>query len=124
MPFLWYIRGYYQGKIKFPGYFLGHFQPALIFFPGVDVGVVEIPPDLMPLLIQPLHHPGGTDPAADMQNYLHGYKISMASPILAFRHEISNVETFIELALVGTPDHTKQFTRGPGRNGTNEQLQE
>ena len=51
------------------------------------------------------------------------YSISMASTILVFSHEISNVETFIELALVGTPDHTMLLTGAPERNGANEQLQ-
>jgi len=52
------------------------------------------------------------------------YNTNIASPILAFSHEISNVETFIELALVGTPDHTMRFTGASGRNEANEQLQE
>jgi hypothetical protein len=46
--------------------------------------------------------------------------ISMASPILAFRHVISNIETFIELALVGIPDDIVPPTRAPKGNGANE----
>lgn len=30
------------------------------------------------------------------------HNTSIASPILAFSHEVSDVETFVELALVGT----------------------
>jgi len=34
------------------------------------------------------------------------------------------MRTFIELALIDTPDHTMQFTGSPGKNGANEKLQE
>ena len=48
----------------------------------------------------------------------------MASPILTFRHVISNAETFIELALVGTPNDAVPLTGAPEGNGANEQPQE
>jgi hypothetical protein len=47
----------------------------------------------------------------------------MASPILTFSHESSDVETFLELALVGTPDQATQLAEAPERNGANEQSQ-
>ena len=52
------------------------------------------------------------------------YKMSIASPILTFRHEISNVETFIEMTLVGLTDDATSIHGAPEGNGANEALQE
>ena len=54
----------------------------------------------------------------------HTQTISMASPILTFRHEISNVETFIEMTLVGLTDDATSIHGAPEGNGANEALQE
>jgi hypothetical protein len=45
----------------------------------------------------------------------------MASPILVFRHEISNVETFIEMMLVGVPDDVTSIAGAPEGNGADGQ---
>ncbi|OGO20109.1 MAG: hypothetical protein A2144_11495 [Chloroflexi bacterium RBG_16_50_9] len=43
--------------------------------------------------------------------------ISIASPILVFRHVISNMETFIEMTLVGVPDDATSIHGAPEGNG-------
>jgi hypothetical protein len=48
----------------------------------------------------------------------------MASPILVFRHVISNMETFIEMTLVGVPDDVTSIAGAPEANGADEFPQE